>query len=222
MKKAFTMLEFLIVLVVIAILAVAIIPDMKSNKLREAAVQVVSHIKYTQHLAMVDDKFDINNNQWYKTRWQIIFANYTHENPLVENNVAYSIFSDKATFSGKPDISEIAKDTSNLNTILSGGHSNLNDINRNALNSRLSLSDTYGIMSYKLSGGCGGSRISFDNMGRPIKGDLSSSIKSYQSTKIIKNKCIIDLCTTNNCNDASISEKISMAIEPETGYAHIL
>jgi prepilin-type N-terminal cleavage/methylation domain-containing protein len=216
MKKAFTMLEFLIVLVVIAILAVAIIPDMKSNKLREAAVQVVSHIKYTQHLAMVDDKFDASDGKWYKKRWQIIFANQTGG-----GNVRYSIFSDTST-TGNPDEDEIAKNPQNNIKVLSGGHSNLHASFDNNLTKQLNLTSTYNINSYKLHGGCAYGRVAFDNMGRPIKGDLSSSVKSYQSTRIIKNKCIIDLCTTNNCNDASISEKISMAIEPETGYAHIL
>ena len=58
MKKAFTMLELVFVLVVIGILAAVMIPNMQSTALREAAIQVVSHIRYTQHLAMIDDKFD--------------------------------------------------------------------------------------------------------------------------------------------------------------------
>jgi prepilin-type N-terminal cleavage/methylation domain-containing protein len=214
MKKAFTMLEFLVVLVVIAILAVAIIPDMKSNKLREAAVQVVSHIKYTQHLAMVDDKFNASDNKWYKKRWQIIFAK-------TGGAVRYTIFSDFSA-TGNPDESEIAKNPQNNIKVLSGGHSNLHASFDNNLTEQLNLTATYNINSYKLRGGCLYSRVAFDNMGRPIKRDLSTSVKSYQSTRIIKNKCIIDLCITDNCADASISEKISIAIEPETGYTHIL
>ena len=213
MRKAFTMLEFLIVLLIIGILSVAIIPSMKSNKLREAAIQVVSHIKYTQHLAMVDDKFNASDNNWYKKRWQIIFANYKHKKPSEKINVAYSIFSD-TSLSGKPDLSEIAKDTSDLNSILSGGHSNLRNVDFNNLNAKLSLSDTYGITSYRLSGGCSGARISFDHFGRPIKGDLSTSSTPYRKNKLIKSQCKVKLITA----DANIT----IAVEPESGYAHIL
>jgi len=218
MKKAFTMLEFLIVLLIIGILSVAIVPSMKSNKLREAAVQVVSHIKYTQHLAMVDDQFDTTTTDWYKKRWQIIFANYTHKNPTVKTNVAYSIFSD-TSLSGKPDLSEIAKDTSDLNSILSGGHSNLDDVNYNDLNAKLSLSDTYGVIDYDLKGGCSkysNSRISFDHFGRPMFGDISSMDGPYEDSynRLVTEQCLIVLST--------VDDSITIAVEPETGYAHIL
>ena len=74
MKKAFSLIELVFVIVIIGILAAVIIPSVKSNKLRKAAIQLVSHIKYTQHLAMINDKFEISDNSWYKKRWQIIFG----------------------------------------------------------------------------------------------------------------------------------------------------
>ncbi|MCF6310454.1 MAG: type II secretion system GspH family protein, partial [Sulfurimonas sp.] len=58
MKKAFTMLELVMVIVVIGILAAVMLPRVASDRLAEAATQVISHIRYTQHLAMVDDQFD--------------------------------------------------------------------------------------------------------------------------------------------------------------------
>ncbi|EDZ62175.1 protein containing N-terminal methylation domain [Sulfurimonas gotlandica GD1] len=78
MKKAFTMLELVFVLVVIGILAAVMLPDMKSSKVAESAVQLQSHIRYAQHLAMVDDKFDAGNNVWFKDRWQIDFTGNTY------------------------------------------------------------------------------------------------------------------------------------------------
>lgn len=83
MKKAFTLLELVFVIVVIGILAAVIIPNTRTNPVREAAIQLVSHIRYTQHLAMVDDKFDATNNNWYKNRWQIVFAG--NEYSIVSN-----------------------------------------------------------------------------------------------------------------------------------------
>ena len=92
MKKAFTMLELVFVIVVIGILAAVIMPNMKTNPVREAAIDLLSQIRYTQHLAIIDDKFDPNNNRWYRNRWQIAF-----------NGTNFSIVSDNgATFATDP------------------------------------------------------------------------------------------------------------------------
>lgn len=68
MRKAFTMIELVFVIVVIGILAAVIIPNTRTNPLQEAAIQLLSHIKYTQHLAMTDDTYDENDPNWYKKR----------------------------------------------------------------------------------------------------------------------------------------------------------
>jgi prepilin-type N-terminal cleavage/methylation domain-containing protein len=86
MKKAFTMLELIFVLVVIGVLAASIIPRTKTNPVKEASVDLLSKIRYTQHLALVDDKYDSNTAQWYKNRWQIAFVNNTYS--IQSNNGA--------------------------------------------------------------------------------------------------------------------------------------
>lgn len=86
MKKAFTMLELVFVIVVMGILAAAIIPSTRTNPAQEAAIQLLSHIRYTQHLAMVNDKYDASNANWFQNRWQIRF-----------NADSYSIVSDNNT-----------------------------------------------------------------------------------------------------------------------------
>jgi len=93
MKKAFTMLELIFVIVVIGILAAVIIPNTKSNPADEAAIKLLSEIRYTQHLALIDEKFN-SNNTWYKNRWQITFSGNQ-----------YSIVSDNNnTFAKNPQI----------------------------------------------------------------------------------------------------------------------
>ena len=72
-SSAFTLLELVFVIVVIGILSAVIIPSTKTNPLREAATQLISHIRYTQHLAMVDDRYG-SSNEWYKGRWHIAFV----------------------------------------------------------------------------------------------------------------------------------------------------
>ncbi|MGD9717776.1 MAG: type II secretion system protein, partial [Sulfurimonadaceae bacterium] len=51
MKKAFTMLELVFVIVVIGILAAVIIPRMDRDNASEAAIELQSQIRYAQHLA---------------------------------------------------------------------------------------------------------------------------------------------------------------------------
>ncbi|WP_295055845.1 prepilin-type N-terminal cleavage/methylation domain-containing protein [Sulfuricurvum sp.] len=72
MKRfAFTLLELVFVIIVIGILAVLAMPDFKSNQLQQAAEQVANHIRYTQHLAMIDDKFDPTDATWFQDKWAI-------------------------------------------------------------------------------------------------------------------------------------------------------
>ncbi|MCJ7766548.1 MAG: type II secretion system GspH family protein [Thiovulaceae bacterium] len=70
-KSAFTMIELIIVIVVAGILAAVMIPRLERDSLREAANQLVRHIQYTQHLAMVDDVYDAGDTSWYQNRWSI-------------------------------------------------------------------------------------------------------------------------------------------------------
>ncbi len=78
MKKAFSMLELVFVIVVIGIIAAAIVPSTTTNNVSKAAVKLASDIRYAQHLAMIDDKFDSNDADWYKNRWQIRFSGNTY------------------------------------------------------------------------------------------------------------------------------------------------
>lgn len=68
------MLELVFVIVVIGILAAAIIPRFDRDTLYEASEQLLSHIKYTQHLAMVDNVYDDTNQNWFQNRWGIAMS----------------------------------------------------------------------------------------------------------------------------------------------------
>ncbi len=83
-KKAFSLLELVFVIVVIGIIAAVIIPRSSSNSAQEAARELHSSIRYTQHLAMQDDKFDATDNRWFRNRWQIVFN--TNKYSIVSDN----------------------------------------------------------------------------------------------------------------------------------------
>lgn len=75
MKKAFTLLELIFVVVIAGILAFVLIPKSSDTKLLESANQLISHIRYAQQLALNNDQFDPNDKDWYKKMWRIEFEN---------------------------------------------------------------------------------------------------------------------------------------------------
>lgn len=75
MKRAFTLLELVFVIVIAGILAFVLIPKSSDTKLLESANQLISHIRYAQQLALNNDQFDPNDKDWYKKMWRIEFEN---------------------------------------------------------------------------------------------------------------------------------------------------
>lgn len=89
MKKAFTLLELVFVIVIAGILAFVLIPKSSDTKLLESANQLISHIRYAQQLALNNDQFDPNDKDWYKKMWRIEFeSNGTYK--VWRGNVAKS------------------------------------------------------------------------------------------------------------------------------------
>ena len=64
------MIELIIVIVVVGILAAVMMPRLERDPAREAAEQVAKDIRYTQHLAMVDDVYD-GTGALLTKRWSI-------------------------------------------------------------------------------------------------------------------------------------------------------
>ena len=63
------MMELIFVIIVIGILSAVFIPRFGQNKLSQAANQLISNIRYTQHLALMDDEYNASNPNWYYNRW---------------------------------------------------------------------------------------------------------------------------------------------------------
>ncbi len=226
MKNAFTMLELVFVLVIIGILAAVMIPQMQSTKLREAAIQVVSHIRYTQHLAMIDDKFDSTDSDWYKNRWQLKFSKING----TDNRWAYVVFNDYTNQDGNPNEFEIAINPLDRTKRLTGGYSGLIEYGDTKASEKLNLGHNYSINDIDFSG-CGianddgKKRIFFDHLGRPLTDNPELLVNSYsQAGKnlLLTTQCQIELCEVSDCTLATPNQKVTIQIEPETGYAHIL
>ncbi|MFW5614226.1 MAG: pilus assembly FimT family protein [Campylobacter hyointestinalis] len=219
MKKAFTLFEIVVVIIVIGIMAAFVAPKFSRDDLRLAADQIAAHIRYTQHLAMIDDKYDPGNADWYRGRWQIYFINEVNG----QEQANYAIFSDQKSqktnkYDGNPNKDEIAKNPSNSSQHLISEHAGISGIKPTP---EVGLKEKYNIKSTALNGGCGKSgstRIFFDELGRPYSGNLQNSngkpsIKSpYQN--IMTEQCNITLTHKNG-------SKCTINVEPETGYVTI-
>ncbi len=72
--KAFTMLELVFVIVVLGILAALALPRMDRDLRQEAKDNLLSAIRYTQHLALNDNKTDPFDATWQSKLWNISFA----------------------------------------------------------------------------------------------------------------------------------------------------
>jgi len=221
MKKAFTLLELVFVIVIIAIIASIAIPDSRSTKLREAAIQLVSHIRYTQHLAMVDDKFEMTDNSWFKKRWQIIFqrsANFT------QGMFSYTIFSDDFFNLTAPDglptftNNEIALDPIDSSKFLSGGTHSLNS-NDNRANIKMNLGLSYGVTNITFTGDCTNQNFAFDHFGRPFNAGLNNDTQSYMNGDLIQRSAANSVCDITLTDG---TDNVIIRIEPETGYTRII
>lgn len=208
MKRfAFTMLELVFVIIVIGILAVLAMPNFTTNPLQQAAEQVASHIRYTQHLAMVDDKYDPSDENWARTKWQLEFKRVG--SPGAYTSLYYEVYSDMDK-GGNSDVTTHKESaTDPLSGLLLDGITNATELTN------------YGITNISMTASCRDSsstaigEISFDNLGRPhfyvtSTKPPASNINQY----LLLNDCNITL-THDTEGNATIT------IRPETGYVSI-
>lgn len=233
MKKAFTLIELVLVVVIIGIVSAAIVPRFNRSTLDEAAHQIMSHIRYTQHLALMDNKFDSKDDKWFQGRWQIrFFKDITFSsmppNKTYANIWSYAIYTDKPTYAHLPNLSELARNPLNPSQYLSGGYNNTLHVEDKRATSEMRLGEKYGINDIKFKNGCRGgiTHLQFDQLGRPfnnyITGTNPYGINHSTHPRLIRKRCEIELCITEECDTANKDEKITIAIEPETGYVHLL
>lgn len=214
MKKAFTMIELIFIIVVVGILAAVAVPQINRNSLVEAADQVAAHIRYTQQLAMNDNKFDPDDPNWFKKLWRIQFS-YTNIKESAEG-WTYTVYFDR-NMDGSPNGSgnftnnDFATDPQNPNKFLTPGFQG-QGINKqkDRINPKLNLTKTYDISNITFANCGAGQTIVFDSYGRPM-GQVADSSVPYDRLFVGQNPCTITL--TNNAK-----EQAYITVQPETGY----
>ena len=191
------MIELVFVIVVIGIVSAVMLPRIDRDNVYEAAQQLISHIKYTQHLAMIDNKYDAADPNWYQEMWQIRFQDC---NGNTEH--AYSIFSDRDQDSAI-DASEVALDPLSRKRIDA-----TTCVASDAQDPNVVLSNKYNIETVTLAGPCFAANkyVAFDHLGRP-------HVNVANSVNVAQTACTIQL--VSNDDNATIT------IEPETGYTYL-
>ena len=206
MKKAFTMIELIFIIVVVGILAAVAIPRIDRDNLIELVDQVTTHIRYTQQLAMMDNVYDGSDEHWYRGYWRIQFSNSADGG----EGWKYSVYKDLPGYSGNLNSErEVARDPQNEQRFLTSGASGFSaNTDSKKMNKKLNLKNTYDIQKIDFDKNCGGQAIAFDSKGRP-HGAPQKAKNPYD--KVLHTPCII---TFTDSGDRSIQ----IAVQPETGF----
>jgi len=210
-RAAFTMLELVMVILVIGILTAIALPRLERDLKQEAADNVLSAIRYTQHLALLDDKHEFDDPKWQQRFWHIYFG-------TCESQLFYVIGSDDdkdAANNSRVEFSESALDPSNGKHMwaLDGA-----DCTGGKLETEISptifIGKNYGVASMTKSGACDNQFLGFDHLGRPYDSNFTIST-TPDNSGYMANTCTFTFTMSDN-------QTFSIQIEPETGYAYIV
>jgi prepilin-type N-terminal cleavage/methylation domain-containing protein len=206
-NQGFTMIELVMVIVVLGILAALALPRLDRD-LRQGAIDtVLSAVRYTQHMALLDDRQKFNDARWQQEFWRIEFEK------CADNGTFLSIGSDR-DYDGSLDRDEVLTDPSNGKPMFWINTDNCKSGGDDTVSDQIFLYKKYGVKTITGSGGCNGVKhIGFDHLGRPHIGFTSSSSPDYSSY-------MTQACTfTFNLENG---ESFQLRIAPETGYASIV
>lgn len=203
--KAFTMIELVFVIVVLGILAALALPRLERDLRQEAADNILSAIRYTQHLALNDNKTDPADANWQREFWQIRFS-------TSGNNLAnfYTVSTDRDQ-DGSVDKNESAIDPTDGKYMYNDDSDTIIDSDES---SNIFIGKKYGINSMNFSGGCAGEdHIAFDQLGRPHTG-IGAASNDY--TTYMTSDCTIIMGFAD-----TVFDDLNITITAETGYASI-
>ncbi len=249
MKKSFSLIELIIIIIIVGVLYSSITFSLANTNLNQAADQIISHINYTRHLALKDNKmqyYPINNTKtemnrskyWFKQWWQIRFTR-NKNNP---KDLWYEIFTDLSYDSNNTNFDgtghypnnttsyelTFAKNP-NTQKYLTGrcgssGYPNCIDIDK-----KLNLTNAYNINRIKVEGITNYNitfnknlKLLFDNYGNVYLSEGKKGDKG-DINPYDKDERIPLLQTAKIvlCSDESCEENISICISAKIGSAYI-
>ena len=221
-KRAFTMLELVMVIVVLGILASLALPRLDNDRRQEAADNLLSTIRFTQSLALMDNKNDRTGSglfapirtNWQQALWHIRFGSYAGGTKWF-----YTVSSSNDA-DGNVDQNETAIDPNNGKFMYNRAGNGVIDISESP---NIFISEKFGINGVDFSactGALGSTRtsnaathVAFDYMGRPHKG-IYGATNNY--SRVMHDDCLIRFTFLDG------GDALEIQINSETGYAFIV
>jgi len=203
-KKSFSLIEIIFSIALISIIISQLIPKNNFSNIDLATDKLVMYLKYTRYTAMNDNRYNINDDMWFRERWTLKFQKCSKN----IGGLYYVIYSDK-NHGGGINKSECLKDPL-TNKYLYSGY----DCNAGQNESKyILLTKEFGITNIDVS--CNSTstigQITFDHNGSVYSRISTNSIKINQYK--LDKECYIDIYNIRN-------EKRTIVIEAYTGYIH--
>lgn len=206
-QSAFTMLELTFVIVVLGILAALAIPRLDRDLRQSAIDTILSSLRYTQHLALLDNRHKFNKAKWQKSFWTMRFQ-ANGDFFTVSSNIDYDANVDKNESTNDP---RNGKRLYSNDAIIDSDESPEIFLNKKFGIDTVDFTDC----QTTANGVNTSSHIAFDYKGRPHKGVYNTATNDYKTVM------------TADCNirfqfiDSDIDD-IVITVKKETGYAFVV
>jgi len=216
-KRAFTMIELVMAIVVLGTVAALAMPRMDRDNRQEAKDAIISAIQYTQHLALSDNVTDPKNTKWQRKFWRF------GKQGCSDNGIFFYIASDKDAGGGisQPEAAMNPKDGQWFNGVntapCEGDLSGQVFTDGTRASKSIFLTKRFGIIENDATmfAGCGGQAkgkyVGFDYLGRPHIGFANSNTADYST--ILRTDCTLIF----KFIDTSIPD-LNITIAAETGF----
>lgn len=195
-KKSFSIIEIIFVIILIGIISSQAVLHNNLSEIKLAKQQIILHLKYTRYIAMLDNKYDNENDLWFRKRWTMKFLNC--ESSI--GGLYYVIYSDE-NLNGHISKEETLKDPLSDNYIYSYQCKEDSLYDKNKL---ILLTQRYDIDKIDIS--CNNTttigQISFDINGE-AHSKLSTNENEFDKYKL-NSKCTIDIFDTSGKKETVI------------------
>ena len=205
MKKSYFLLEIVITISLIAFLYTLFVPKNKINNLEELTNRISLYLSYVRFKALINDKFELDDNLWHKKRWTIKFLRWRES----DDGIYYTIYSDKNK-SGHPSAEDSIKDPLTRKNIYSSNYCKENNSN----SKYVLLTKTFEITDVNIS--CN-ETTSLGQLSFGSDGKVYSKLSNYENESNeyeIKESCSIKFVQKDG-------EYREIVIFPDTSYTKI-
>lgn len=205
MKKSYFLLEIVLTISLIAFLYTFFVPKNKINNLEELTNKISLYLSYVRFKALINEKFDLDDNLWHKKRWTIKFLRCRES----EDGIYYTIYNDKNK-SGHPNAEDSIKDPLTRKNIYSSNYCKENNSN----SKYVLLTKIFGITDVNIS--CN-ETTSLGQLSFGSDGKVYSKLSNYENESNeyeIKEPCSIKFVQKDGKNR-------EIVIFPDTSYSKI-